>query len=841
MRSRALIALFLPLLAVTLARAQTSLPATRPAGPALQPDSQGWIVLFRADNPDLWNSDAGTRLQATGYAAALARLPGEIQFLRMKRMDTGEVIIVQATRDALLNSAVIPANLLLQTGKQTWEDAAGTHRLLGIGAYGMLAAKGEPYVWKTSSTSIETGYGGWGIGKVVGGAQSMTWGGQPIARTAIEIAVKAGELSTIEKKDLLTPGEVVVTAATWGKGAATADVLDIVKAKAIAGRLRFVADSAILGEGGGSKGRTLTVSATVNGKAMEQRVAEGRTLQIIAPPLRAGVAIAEGTGPRPKAVAAPPKVDAAGWMVLFRNDAPGLWNSDAGNPDLAKGFAGTMNEAPASVLYVRIKRMDSGETVIAPLNRKDLTSVVKIDGSLLWCGGEQSWSQAGKSEKFLGLADIVRTADKPGDLLLWSSKESPDQGLGGWGFGKAVGSAEPHTLWAGFDAPHAVLEIAVKEKPLTASERGDLLIPGRLEILQAKWGHGSAAADVANKLRGLIAEGVLDQTLTTTLLGDAASKDPSTLTLAYKLNGVAFNHTYKQGEKLLLVAPPVKASTAGPRGSIATHDEILNFLDAGLYADTLSGLDRTLALTGAAAAGIDRYEMLMLRAECLIQMKDRQRALTALEAAAKGVGEDRIPSSAIALAAILRRSVNGQYLSVETKKPVPMMDFRDRKAAFDALWADEKAAMARAVAGAQSAGLPAIIDAGRSLVVARAADYMSTGNSDEVQSARKGLAQRAAKLLHDELQKDADENEKIYAAANREIIDADTRRHIGRVGLTQAAQKQLGVIQNTCKQLVPLIVDLIGAFDDVGDFRELGKSAEKIGARAREIAGHNFV
>ena len=168
------------------------------------------------------------------------------------------------------------------------------------------------------------------------------------------------------------------------------------------------------------------------------------------------------------------------------------------------------------------------------------------------------------------------------------------------------------------------------------------------------------------------------------------------------------------------------------------------------------------------------------------------------------------------------------------------MNFRDRKAVYEALWKDEQGAMTKYVAAAKASGLPVIVDAGKSLMVARAAEFMATGKSDEAQGARKALAERAAKLIHDELQKDSDENEKIYHDANTEIVDADTGRHIGRVGLNADQHNRLNEIQGVCNQLIPAILSLIEVYDDIGDFRDLGKAAEKIRNRAKEVADHRY-
>src|SRR5206468_940802 len=60
-------------------------------GPERQPERQGnWTILFRSDDPGYWDTPGN----AANYAIPLFRAPAGTRFLRLKRMDTGEAIIV---------------------------------------------------------------------------------------------------------------------------------------------------------------------------------------------------------------------------------------------------------------------------------------------------------------------------------------------------------------------------------------------------------------------------------------------------------------------------------------------------------------------------------------------------------------------------------------------------------------------------------------------------------------------------------------------------------------------------------------------------------------------------
>src|SRR5450432_3850470 len=79
--------------------------------------------------------------------------------------------------------------------------------------------------------------------------------------------------------------------------------------------------------------------------------------------------------------------DQSDWVVLFRADNSLLWNRDAGDASMENGFAIRLANAPAKVRYLRLKRMDSGDTVIATVNRDQLGRTVDLDSDFIWAGG----------------------------------------------------------------------------------------------------------------------------------------------------------------------------------------------------------------------------------------------------------------------------------------------------------------------------------------------------------------------------------------------------------------------------------------------------------------------
>jgi hypothetical protein len=56
-----------------------------------------WTVLFRSDDPTAWDTDSAS----PRFAIPLSRAPDTTQYLRLRRMDTGDALIVPLARNQL--------------------------------------------------------------------------------------------------------------------------------------------------------------------------------------------------------------------------------------------------------------------------------------------------------------------------------------------------------------------------------------------------------------------------------------------------------------------------------------------------------------------------------------------------------------------------------------------------------------------------------------------------------------------------------------------------------------------------------------------------------------------
>jgi hypothetical protein len=154
-----------------------------------------WRVLFRSKRPELWN----TNTQAgDDFAIPLRSAPAETKFLRLRRMDTGEAIIIPMTRGRV--GRMDPQGRKVRWNGEGKDEYGGYH--LGI-------AEGEVARFMEGRGMIGVLMDGWdanpgsGFGHahhIENGGQRYSWRGKEIELTVFEVAVTTGELTEAERK-----------------------------------------------------------------------------------------------------------------------------------------------------------------------------------------------------------------------------------------------------------------------------------------------------------------------------------------------------------------------------------------------------------------------------------------------------------------------------------------------------------------------------------------------------------------------------------------------------------------------------------------------------------------
>lgn len=137
-------------------------------------------------------------------------------------------------------------------------------------------------------------------------------------------------------------------------------------------------------------------------------------------------------------------------IILFRGTDPALWNTRAGT-DLH--YARPVEDAPEDTGFIRIRRLDTGDSMVAAISRSDLLGGGCAKARCGWSGrGEQYFGAS-----HLGLFDERLPREVETKF-----------GAGGWGFGhrESVGSGQAFA-WAGrlLEDPGPGFEISVGPLP----------------------------------------------------------------------------------------------------------------------------------------------------------------------------------------------------------------------------------------------------------------------------------------------------------------------------------------------------------------------------------------
>jgi serine/threonine protein kinase len=157
-----------------------------------------WTVLLRSDDPTVWNSDsAGER-----FAIPLKRAPDPIRFLRLRRMDTREALVLPLTRKELDGVSFPNA-----PGEYRWN---GTNRVEWGGRH-LGIAEGPRHNFPAPAGIIVVAFENWdafagsGFGHKCfrNDTQYHCWRGKEIPRTVFEIAVTNDPLTPDEQRSLL--------------------------------------------------------------------------------------------------------------------------------------------------------------------------------------------------------------------------------------------------------------------------------------------------------------------------------------------------------------------------------------------------------------------------------------------------------------------------------------------------------------------------------------------------------------------------------------------------------------------------------------------------------------
>ena len=253
----------------------------------------------------------------------------------------------------------------------------------------------------------------------------------------------------------------------------------------------------------------------------------------------------------------------------------------------------------------------------------------------------------------------------------------------------------------------------------------------------------------------------------------------------------------------------------GLRGVIAetvelpSPAEIEKQVEDGKYREALKDLTRVLTLTGSPAAAYDKYTMLMLKAECMLQLKQQPQAIVVLGQAAKEAFAEEKPERAIspvALAFLAGHSTAYQYVpkAAGDHKAIPWLDRSRRAEAYGALLVDELPGAERKMgAVAKVTALPPLMEFAKTVGGLHALELASAkdasggsegtpGGTPGTDPLVRGVGDRAAALISDALADPSAKVTKISDLANQ-LVQVNVPQHdpnTGRAWVTQQMQRR---------------------------------------------------
>jgi hypothetical protein len=189
-------------------------------------------------------------------------------------------------------------------------------------------------------------------------------------------------------------------------------------------------------------------------------------------------------------------------------------------------------------------------------------------------------------------------------------------------------------------------------------------------------------------------------------------------------------------------------------GRIATTAELHQMRDAGQYRICLQQIARVLRLTDA-AKGYDRYDLLLLRGDCLLHLEDPATAELAYAAGAKSAVPEQA-REARAMAFLLQRSTGMTYSpkgAGQAADGINVADKEGRTKALRALLQDEMRANEADFRSAITAeNLVPIQDALPKLRDLYAVERAATGGDAKLRPKLEAIAARARTLIERELE-----------------------------------------------------------------------------------------
>ena len=302
---------------------------------------------------------------------------------------------------------------------------------------------------------------------------------------------------------------------------------------------------------------------------------------------------------------------------------------------------------------------------------------------------------------------------------------------------------------------------------------------------------------------------------------------------------------------LAICVHDLRAQPAGsaPRGApMPTTQQIQQMLDSKQYPEVLKESQRMLTLKGAAAKDVDKYDVLMLRAEAQLQLKQQGPAIESYNKAVKETSDPTKAGVPKAMVKLIQKSKAFVYTPKPSNDPthpgapLNILDPKERKTALKALFDDEWKPTQAKIDELKKRGntsLTPVIEASGLAGEMRGLEIAATGTDAETSTALSDLTDNASRLMTDYLDRSTKRVEDIDRAAN--LPQSNNINETNRMGLTAAQANDLRDIAATCEKLT-LAADQVAASAGAkaADFKTISGKAADLGKHANDVLNADY-
>jgi hypothetical protein len=205
----------------------------------------------------------------------------------------------------------------------------------------------------------------------------------------------------------------------------------------------------------------------------------------------------------------------------------------------------------------------------------------------------------------------------------------------------------------------------------------------------------------------------------------------------------------------VFLASIVFSALAQTSRSAANADDVQKLVDQAQYRPALQQIAKLLpqAQQSDPATQQQRYTLLMLRGECLLQLGERSYAVQAFDTAAREAQDPKSSATARATAVLVRRSTGAAY-KPKGGKPIDILASDSRKQAMAALDTDLAAAVQPKINAAINGNtLQPMIDLLPAMLDLDALECTATGAPGQTRKQLMAMGQRARELMNREIRR----------------------------------------------------------------------------------------